>query len=58
VADFVSAIRGGTTPDIDVYTAVETAAPCIIAARSAERNGEMMDVPDFRPGPGRTEWKA
>lgn len=50
VADFVSAIRDGTTPDIDVYKAVETAAPCILAAQSAEQGGKPLDVPDFRPG--------
>ena len=53
VADFIDAIRDGKAPDIDVYRAVETAAPCIVAAQSAEQDGRMLDVPDFRPGPER-----
>ena len=53
VADFVAAVLDGATPDIDVYQAVDTAAPCILAARSAEQGGARITVPDFRPGPHR-----
>jgi predicted dehydrogenase len=54
LADFVDAIRAGRSPEMDVYTAVETAAPAILAAKSAEEGGRPFDVPDFRPGPGRS----
>ena len=47
--DFVRCLRDGAQPDIDVYQAVETAAPCILAARSAELDGARLTVPDFRP---------
>ena len=33
---------------MDVYRAVETAAPAILAAESAEKGGIMLEVPDFR----------
>ena len=34
---------------VDVYQAVETAAPAILAAQSAEQGGVLLEVPDFRP---------
>ena len=49
VADFIRHLRDGATPDIDVYQAVDTAAPCILAARSAEQDGARLEAPDFRP---------
>ena len=45
---FIDAIKNDTTPPMDVYKAVETAAPAIIAAESARRGGELLEVPDFR----------
>ncbi len=51
--DFVQCILNGTEPDIDVYDAVETAAPVIVAAASTEDGGMVKTVPDFRPGPER-----
>ena len=53
LASFLDSIIDGKAPDIDLYQAVETAAPVIIAARSAEQDGARLDVPDFRPGPDR-----
>ncbi len=53
LSDFVQCILNGTEPDIDVYSAVETAAPVIVAAASAEDGGMVKTVPDFRPGPER-----
>ena len=53
LSDFVQCILNGTEPDIDVYGAVETAAPVIVAAASAEDGGMVKTVPDFRPGPER-----
>ncbi len=48
IATFVDAIINDKMPPMDVYLAVESAAPAILAAESAERGGVMLDVPDFR----------
>lgn len=48
IDSFAKAIIGDFTPPMDVYKAVESAAPAIMAARSAEAGGELMEVPDFR----------
>ncbi len=53
VYDFATCLVNGTKPDIDVYQALNTAAPCIVAAASAEQGGATLAVPDFRPGPNR-----
>jgi len=45
---FTRAIRGEGTPEMDVYAAVETAAPAILAAESCRRGGVTLEVPDFR----------
>ncbi len=45
---FIDAINHDTTPPMDVYTAVETAAPAILAAQSCEQGGVLLEVPDFR----------
>ena len=45
---FVDAILNDKTPPMDVYKAVETAAPAILAAQSCEQGGVMLEVPDFR----------
>ena len=45
---FVEAIRRDETPPMDVYRAVETAAPAILAVESAKKGGILLDVPDFR----------
>lgn len=45
---FVKAILNDTVPPMDVYKAVETAAPAILAAKSSENGGAMYEVPDFR----------
>lgn len=47
---FLDAIRNDKTPPMDVYKAVETAAPAILAVESANRGGIQLEVPDFRPG--------
>lgn len=57
LADFVSCLLNGTPPDIDVYQAVDTAAPCILAVQSAEESGASLPVPDFRPGKNRKKGK-
>lgn len=45
---FLDAIKNDKPPPMDVYKAVETAAPAILAAESARRGGEKIEVPDFR----------
>lgn len=48
ISTFLKAILEDTTPDMDVYRAVESAAPAILAVESAEKGGILLDVPDFR----------
>ena len=45
---FIDAILNDKTPPMDVYKAVETAAPAIMAYESARQNGALLEVPDFR----------
>ena len=46
---FVQAAQTGIPSEMDVYRAVETAAPAILAAESGRQGGVMLEVPDFRP---------
>lgn len=48
IDSFIKAILNDTTPPMDVYKAVESAAPAIMAAKSAEQGGVMLEVPNFR----------
>ena len=48
VDTFIQAIINDTTPPMDVYLSVETAAPAILAAESARQGGVSLEVPDFR----------
>jgi predicted dehydrogenase len=48
VDTFIRSILDDTTPPMDVYKSVETAAPAILAAESANKGGQLMEVPDFR----------
>lgn len=45
---FIDSILNDKTPPMDVYKAVETAAPAIMAYESARQNGALLEVPDFR----------
>ena len=45
---FIKAVQTGVPSEMDVYRAVETAAPAILAAESARQDGAMLEVPDFR----------
>ena len=49
MANFIRCIMEDTVPLLDVYKAVETCAPAILAAKSIEADGACLDVPDFRP---------
>jgi hypothetical protein len=57
-AAFRDAVLGIKPPELDVYRAVETAAPAILAAESIAQGSTLLRVPDFRPGatgrPGET----
>lgn len=50
---FRDAVIGVTKQEFDVYAAIETAAPAILAATSIDRGSAPVRVPDFRPGPER-----
>lgn len=45
---FMDAILNDKTPPMDVFKAVETAAPAIAAAESARQGGQLIEIPDFR----------
>jgi predicted dehydrogenase len=49
---FVDSVLEDKPSEMDVYCAAESAAPAILAAQSAERNGMMLEVPNFRRSPG------
>ncbi len=53
-AVFRDAILHGKAPAFDVYRAIDTAAPAILAADSINQNSQPLQVPDFRPGKDRT----
>lgn len=52
-AHFADAVLRGVPLEFDVYKAVETAAPGILAAKSIAEGGMPQQAPDFRPGPNR-----
>ncbi len=51
---FRDAVRGAAPLSFDVYGAMDTAAPAILAARSIETGTQPMVVPNFRPSPQRS----
>lgn len=54
VESFLRAVSEDGPVSMDVYQAVESAAPAILAAKSAEEGGALIDVPDFRGSVGRS----
>jgi predicted dehydrogenase len=48
-ATFVESILKDKTPPMDIYTAVETAAPAILAGLSVDQGSKCLEVPEFRP---------
>ena len=52
-AAFREAVMHGRSLEFDVYGAVETAAPAILAADSIDQGSRSLRVPEFRPGPDR-----
>ncbi|NQU12048.1 Gfo/Idh/MocA family oxidoreductase [bacterium] len=57
-ASFRDALLHGKAPELDVYRAMETAAPAILAAESIRQGSVPLPVPDFRPGPHRRPGEA
>ncbi|HEX2516127.1 MAG TPA: Gfo/Idh/MocA family oxidoreductase [Chloroflexota bacterium] len=57
-AAFRDAVLHGRPPELDVYRAMDTAAPAILAAESIARGSVPLAVPDFRPGPSRPAGQA
>jgi len=55
---FRDALLDGKTPELDVYRAVETAAPALFAAKSIAEGSVPFEVPDYRPGPHRKAGEA
>lgn len=50
---FLTAVSENTDVPMNVYEAVETAAPAILAAESSREGGVLKEVPDFRNRAGR-----
>lgn len=50
---FRDAVLGRRSLEFDVYRAMDTAAPAILAAESIAQGSSLLRVPDFRPGPQR-----
>lgn len=55
---FRDAVMGIRPLEFDVYKAMDTAAPAILAAESIARGCKLMRVPDFRPGGKRSSGDA
>ena len=53
-AAFRDAVLGVRPLEFDVYKAMDTAAPAILAAESISQGSQPMRVPDFRPNAGRS----
>ena len=52
---FRDAVLANQKLEFDVYCAMDTAAPAILAAESITLGTRLMRVPDFRPGPTRAK---
>ena len=50
---FRDAVLGARPLEFDVYKAIDTAAPAILAVESIRQRSASMDVPDFRPSEAR-----
>jgi hypothetical protein len=55
VVTWLNAIRDNTTPPLDVYKSIETAAPAAAAIESIKRGTQLVKVPDFRPNAQRAK---
>jgi hypothetical protein len=52
-AAFRDAVQGRRPLEYDVYRAMDTTAPAVLAADSIAQDGRKLAVPCFRPGPQR-----
>ncbi len=52
-ATFRDAVLNDVPLEFDVYKAMNTAAPAVLASESIAQGSKLMQVPDFRPGPHR-----
>ena len=52
-ASFRDAVISDRPLEFDVYKAMDTAAPAILAAESIAGGSQPLAVPDFRPGKAR-----
>jgi predicted dehydrogenase len=50
---FRDSVLASRQPEFDVYQAMDTAAPAVVAAESIARGSDLLEVPDFRPHAGR-----
>jgi len=57
-ASFRDALLHGKAPELDVYHAMDTAAPAILAADSIDGGSIPLQVPDFRPNAQRLAGQA
>ena len=57
-ATFRDAVQGKNSVPFDVYGAMDTAAPAILAAESIAQGTQPMRVPDFRPSAERPAGRA
>ncbi len=57
-AFFREAVLQGRPLDLDLYGAMDTAAPAILAAESADKGSQPLAVPDFRPNANRRKGEA
>ncbi len=57
-AAFRDAILHAKPLEFDVYRAMDTAAPAVLAAESMAQGSIPLAVPDFRPGPARAKGTA
>ena len=58
-AAFRDTVLEGKPQELDVYGAMDIAAPSIVAAESIAQGSRKLDVPDFRPNAERSagrEW--
>jgi len=52
VHEFVDAVAAGRVPAVNVWESVRYMAAGVMAHRSALRDGELLDVPDWGDAPG------
>jgi hypothetical protein len=54
--DFIEALKTGTLPPVNVWTAARYTAPGIVAHASALKDGETLSIPDLGGPPEDAEY--